>query len=427
MRKIRHQILDHIHMRQRRDANFALQIGNGGGAGKAIRAVQIHRARAANPFPAGAAEGKRGIDLVLDLEQGVQHHRAAFVQIDFERVVTRVLAAVGIITVNLEFFDAARSTFATLYLMNFAVLADLAVRGERESGHEKIYPASECDIYLARMARETSRAKDGVWESGVPAYCTFSAAEGRLIRIFAVRALMTIRKAVIFGASGGIGAALALRLAEAGVQVMAGARSGEVPAHADITPFRFDLAEEASIADAAKVMADDPPDLVIIATGVLTLADETGPERSFKALDGTAMAEVLMLNTIGPALVAKHMLPLMPRKGRSVFAALSARVGSISDNGIGGWHSYRASKAALNMLIRNFAIELGRTHKEAVVLGLHPGTVDSALSEPFQKNLPDGQLTTPEDAARNLLGVIEGARVKDSGSVLDWKGERVPA
>ncbi|HCH93311.1 MAG TPA: C-factor, partial [Erythrobacter sp.] len=103
-----------------------------------------------------------------------------------------------------------------------------------------------------------------------------------------------------------------------------------------------------------------------------------------------SMDEVFRLNTIGPALVAKHVLPLLPRDRRSVFAALSARVGSIGDNRIGGWHSYRASKAALNMLLKNFAIELGRTHKQAIVAGLHPGTVDSALSEPFQANLPAG-------------------------------------
>ena len=234
------------------------------------------------------------------------------------------------------------------------------------------------------------------------------------------------RRAAIFGASGGIGAALATRLAESGIEVWAGSRSGTA-ADPALRAFRFDLSDEASIAAAAGAMADTPPDLVVVASGVLTLADGSGPERSYKQIDGAAMDEVFRLNTIGPALVAKHVLPLLPRDRRSVFAALSARVGSIGDNRIGGWHSYRASKAALNMLLKNFAIELGRTHKQAIVAGLHPGTVDSALSGPFQANLPAGQLTRPADAADNLLNVIDGLTVADSGGVFDWKGEAVPA
>ena len=234
------------------------------------------------------------------------------------------------------------------------------------------------------------------------------------------------RRAAIFGASGGIGGALATRLAESGIEVWAGSRSGKA-ADPALRAFRFDLSDEASIVAAAAAMADAPPDLVVVASGVLTLADGSGPERSYKQIDGAAMDEVFRLNTIGPALVAKHMLPLLPRDRRSVFAALSARVGSIGDNRIGGWHSYRASKAALNMLLKNFAIELARTHKQAIVAGLHPGTVDSALSEPFQANLPAGQLTRPADAADNLLNVIDGLTVVDSGGVFDWKGEAVPA
>ncbi|NVE93925.1 SDR family NAD(P)-dependent oxidoreductase [Altererythrobacter lutimaris] len=231
----------------------------------------------------------------------------------------------------------------------------------------------------------------------------------------------------VFGASGGIGAALCEALVERGAKrVYAGSRSGCAPPHMAITPFAFDLTDEASIQSAADMMKSEPPQLVIVATGVLTLPDGTGPERSFKRLDPAAMEQVLRLNTIGPALIAKHLLPLFPREGRAVFAALSARVGSISDNRIGGWHSYRASKAALNMLVRNWSIELGRTHKQAVVVSLHPGTVDTSLSEPFQSNLPDGQLTPPNEAAANLLSVIAGLGPQDTGFQFDWKGERVP-
>ena len=233
------------------------------------------------------------------------------------------------------------------------------------------------------------------------------------------------RKAAIFGASGGIGAALVRELAQDGWQVLAGSRSGQGGDQPNVTPFAFDLTDEPSIAAAAEPWRDDSPELVIVATGVLTLPNGTGPERSLKSLDPALMAEVFALNTIGPAIIAKHVLPLMPREGRSVFAALSARVGSIGDNRLGGWHSYRASKAALNMLVRNFAIEMGRTHKQAAIVGLHPGTVDTELSEPFQKGLPEGQLTDAVEAARNLLRVLDGLSPEDSGEVFDWKGERV--
>lgn len=236
------------------------------------------------------------------------------------------------------------------------------------------------------------------------------------------------RVAAVFGASGGIGRALCAALAARGAEVVyAGSRRGDAPAGDVIRPFAFDLKDEASIAAAAEAMRADPPELVIVATGVLTLADGTGPERTYKRLDPATMAEVLALNTIGPALIAKHCLAIMPRGKPFTFAALSARVGSISDNRLGGWHSYRASKAALNMLLKNFALEMARTHPEGVIVGLHPGTVDSALSQPFQSGLADGQLTEPEQAAANLLGVLARLTPEQSGRVFDFRGEEVPA
>ena len=236
------------------------------------------------------------------------------------------------------------------------------------------------------------------------------------------------RVAAIFGSTGGIGRALCEALIKGGTaKVYAGSRRGEEPSGAGLVPFAFDLEDEASIADAAAMMKDEPPQWVIIASGVLTLADGTGPERTYKRMSPEAMEKVFRINTIGPATIAKHMLPLMPRSEAFVFAALSARVGSISDNGLGGWHSYRASKAALNMLLRNYALEMARTHKQAVIAGLHPGTVDSALSQPFQTNLPEGQLTAPEDAAQNLLRVLQQLRPEDSGRVFDFAGKSVPA
>ncbi|OYX65041.1 MAG: C-factor [Sphingomonadales bacterium 32-64-17] len=236
---------------------------------------------------------------------------------------------------------------------------------------------------------------------------------------------MTIGKAAVFGASGGIGSALVTSLAARGVEVLAGSRSGEGAPMQGVRWFACDIGNEDSIAQALSGWTGDPPDLVVVATGALTLPDGTGPERSYKALDPAAMAEILRINTIAPAMVAKHVLPLFPRGRRSVFAALSARVGSISDNRIGGWHSYRASKAALNMLVANFAIEMGRTHPEAVIVALHPGTVDTRLSSPFQSNLPEGQLTAPGAASANLLSVIERLTPADSGGLFDWRGERI--
>lgn len=236
------------------------------------------------------------------------------------------------------------------------------------------------------------------------------------------------RTAAVFGSTGGIGKALVKALAKGGCEtIYAGSRGGLEPVSPQVRPFAFDLTDEASIGAAAALMKDNPPEWTIIATGVLTLSDGTGPERTLKRLDPAAMAEVLALNTIGPAIIAKHILPLMPREDRFVFSAISARVGSISDNGLGGWHSYRASKAALNMLLKNFALEMGRTHKQGVVVGLHPGTVDSKLSEPFQSNLPDGQLTEPDEAAANLLDVLAEIEPSASGKVFDFAGKEVPA
>ncbi|MCW1383847.1 SDR family NAD(P)-dependent oxidoreductase [Novosphingobium sp. KCTC 2891] len=232
-------------------------------------------------------------------------------------------------------------------------------------------------------------------------------------------------RCAVFGASGGIGAALvdALALREDVAVVHAGARR-QGAGGGKVRPFAFDLTDEASIA-AACTGIGAPLDLAIVATGRLTLSDGSGPEKSYRALDAARLAESFAVNAIGPALVAKHVLPLLPKDRRSVFAALSARVGSISDNRLGGWHGYRASKAALNMLVRNFAVELGRTHRDAVVVALHPGTVDTGLSAPFQKGVAEGKLFTAEFAADRLLAVLDGLGPADSGKLFAWDGAEV--
>ena len=233
-------------------------------------------------------------------------------------------------------------------------------------------------------------------------------------------------QAVIFGASGGIGAALAAAVASSGryQRVWAGSRAG-TNAPAGATPFAFDLTDEASIAKAASAIGPEVT-LAIVATGILSDGPGFQPEKTFKAQDPAAYARAFAINATGPALIGKHFLPLLPRRERAVFAAISARVGSISDNRLGGWHAYRASKAALNMILRNFAIELGRTHQQAVIAALHPGTVATDLSAPFT-GLREGQsLFTPAEAAGYLLKVIDGLSPEDSGQAFAWDGQPIP-
>ena len=225
---------------------------------------------------------------------------------------------------------------------------------------------------------------------------------------------------MVIGASGGIGAAFEAALIDEGVfDVVHGfARSRTGSQH-------LDLEDETSIAAAsAHVAKGPPPTLVIVATGLLHAGDR-GPEKALRELDPTWLAKVHAVNAIGPALVAKHFLPIMPKSGRTVFAALSARVGSIADNRLGGWHGYRASKAALNMLVRNLAIEEARRNPRAIIVALHPGTVDTALSRPFQGNVQPGRLFDPERAALQLLDVIEELKPSDSGNLFDFEGKEI--
>jgi NAD(P)-dependent dehydrogenase (short-subunit alcohol dehydrogenase family) len=231
---------------------------------------------------------------------------------------------------------------------------------------------------------------------------------------------------VVVGASGGIGRALTsiLSASPAVARITACSRSGAVPEHPKVRHQRLDLEDEATIAGAAEAVQADGGvlDLVFVASGILHADEALRPEKTWRALDGAALERVYRINAVGPALVAKHFLPLLAR----VFAALSARVGSISDNHLGGWHAYRASKAALNMLLRTFAIELARRNLRAVCVGLHPGTVDTGLSAPFQTNVPEGKLFTPDFAAARLLEVVDRLKPDDSGKVFAWDGQTIP-
>ena len=237
-------------------------------------------------------------------------------------------------------------------------------------------------------------------------------------------------QAVIIGATGGIGRALTDALANRPdvSRVHALSRAPFAHDHPRVSASAIDILDEPSIAAAAAGVAESgAPDLVIVASGILSAGTDLQPEKSYRHQSQNAFERVFAVNTIGPALVAKHFLPIMPRQGRAVFAVLSARVGSISDNRLGGWHAYRASKAALNMLIKNYAIEQARRNEDFIAVGLHPGTVDTELSKPFQSGVPDKQLFSAEQSAAYLLDVIEGLTPSDSGKVFDWAGKEVPA
>ncbi len=221
--------------------------------------------------------------------------------------------------------------------------------------------------------------------------------------------------AIVVGGTGGIGAALVSALRQDG-------DVAEVIALGRATQPAIDLLDEASIAAVASSVAGQEVRLVIDATGFLHDARFT-PERSWRQLDPAHMAHAFAINAIGPALLMKHLLPVMPRQGRAVFASLSARVGSIGDNRLGGWYSYRASKAALNQLVRCAAIEWARANRDGVCVALHPGTVDTGLSGPFAKSGLDVQ--TPAQAAGKILAVLRGLGAAQSGGFFDQNGQPV--
>lgn len=218
-------------------------------------------------------------------------------------------------------------------------------------------------------------------------------------------------RTLIIGASGGIGSALAQATQARGDEVVTLSRRKN----------GFDMTDEASIAQAFDTLTGTF-ELIVIATGALVI-DGHEPEKSIKALNAKAMADQFALNAIGPALCLKHALPLLPKSRRAVFAALSARVGSISDNQIGGWTSYRTAKAALNQALHTAAIELQRSYKQAIITCLHPGTVATNFTAKYaarHKTVP------PIEAAQNLLAVLDGLNPDQTGRFFDYAGREIP-
>lgn len=220
-----------------------------------------------------------------------------------------------------------------------------------------------------------------------------------------------MHRALVIGASGGIGGAITHRLKRGGFAVTSLSRSRD----------GLDLTDE-SATDAVLGHLIPPFDLIFVATGGLEISG-AAPEKTLRAISAPALMDQFALNAAGPALVLKHAHRLLPRDRRAVFAALSARVGSIGDNRLGGWIGYRAAKAALNQIVHTAAIELARSHKHSICVALHPGTVATPLTAKYAGSHPT---VPPDQAAANLLGVIDGLSPAETGLFFDWAGKPVP-
>ena len=237
---------------------------------------------------------------------------------------------------------------------------------------------------------------------------------------------MSAGVALVIGAGGGLGAALVAQLSSAAGESGA---FGSVLALSRGSAPAIDYGNEASLSAAAQWVAVTCAEqqrelrLLIVASGFLH-GPQGQPERSFAQLDAEYLGHVFQINAIGPALVMKHFLPLLPKQGRCVAAFISARVGSIGDNSLGGWYGYRASKAALNQFVKTASVEMTRRNKQSVCMALHPGTVDTALSQPFAK--AGLNVRSAVEAASDLMAVLHAAQPADTGCLLDYQGVKLP-
>jgi NAD(P)-dependent dehydrogenase (short-subunit alcohol dehydrogenase family) len=220
-----------------------------------------------------------------------------------------------------------------------------------------------------------------------------------------------MEKALIIGASGGIGQAISQRLSVQGVAVTGLSRSTE----------GFDLTDPDSAHRALDAITG-PFDLILVASGALEI-NGAAPEKTIRSVSARAMMDQFALNAVGPALILGHAARLLPRDCRAVVGVLSARVGSIGDNRLGGWVSYRAAKAAVNQIVHTSAIELARTHNQAICVALHPGTVKTEFTRKYLGRHP---AVAPDEAAENLLNVMAQLTPSDTGGFLDWAGKPVP-
>lgn len=238
---------------------------------------------------------------------------------------------------------------------------------------------------------------------------------------------MSGRTVVVQGASRGLGLAFVEALLARGDAVIATARRPSDDLHRLGVPVvPLDLSKASSLAELPTHVSahTDRIHLLLNVSGLLHTPD-FGPEKRLEQLDMSAMQAVFTVNAFGPPLVCKALFPLLRHDQRAVVANLSARVGSIGDNHLGGWYSYRASKAAQNQFTRTLAIEMSRRAKNVIVTALHPGTVDTALSRPFQRNVAEGKLFEKAWAAERLLSVIDGLTPEDSGGFFAWDGSAI--
>ena len=233
-----------------------------------------------------------------------------------------------------------------------------------------------------------------------------------------------MRKVAVIGSSGAIGRAFVDHyINDLSINsIFSFSRSSIGIDNNKVKHFSIDIENESSIENAAKSVEKTNFDEIIIASGLLH-TNEFGPEKSIKDLKADNILKVLNVNTVGPAIIGKYFLPLLNKDNKSVMAFLSARVGSISENKLGGWYAYRASKSALNQVIKTFSIELKRTNPKAIIIGLQPGTVDSELSAPFKRSVSNNKLFTAEYSVSQLLEVIERADESSSGNLISWDGE----
>ena len=232
----------------------------------------------------------------------------------------------------------------------------------------------------------------------------------------------------IIGSSGAIGNAVSNNLLnDDSVEIIYKfSRSKSIDENPKVKNIFLDIEDEESVKSSVEQIPSNIKfDLVFVATGILHNDKEIFPEKSIKDINIEKLKKVILVNTIGPTLVGKYFIPFLKKNEQSVFAFLSARVGSISDNKLGGWYAYRASKTALNQIIKNFSIEVRRSKPRAIFVGLQPGTVKSYLSKPFEKNVKEGKLFTPEYSAEKMLEVITTLDEKDSGKIFAWDGEEI--
>ncbi|MFT5394906.1 MAG: NAD(P)-dependent dehydrogenase (short-subunit alcohol dehydrogenase family) [Gammaproteobacteria bacterium] len=247
-----------------------------------------------------------------------------------------------------------------------------------------------------------------------------------------------MHNALVIGASGGIGTAMTQLLLKKGIHVIASVRKHRISKLEQLEKLKsdyksqlrivsMDISEQESVEKAFTSISEQTNKLhlIINCTGLLHNSKGLQPEKRLEDINANNLAQSFAINSIGPLLIARYALPLLRHEERSVLSNISARVGSISDNRAGGWYAYRAAKAAQNMITKTLAIELNRRSPNTICVGLHPGTVNTELSKPFQRNLKPGQLTTTEQSANYMYAVMSKLDNNDSGKVFAWNGSEV--